>query len=210
MSDFYHGCEDKRNAQARFQPQFDKQSFISLKIEDMNSLLEKQFNQLEEERRQLFSELKIYDDAVINKKPAPGKWSVAEVIAHLITAEEMSLQYLMKKTQDTSRAEKETFKNKWRWLLVKIVFSANIKYKAPQIVEPKSGYESLANLEMYWAKIRLQTLSVLNKLSDDELNKELWKHAIAGKMNLHHMVKFFGIHFRRHKKQIARTLAAVN
>jgi uncharacterized damage-inducible protein DinB len=176
----------------------------------MNSLLEKQFNQLEEERRQLFRELKIYDDAVINKKPAPGKWSVAEVIAHLITAEEMSLQYLMKKTQDTSRAEKETFKNKWRWLLVKIVFSANIKYKAPQIVEPKSGYESLANLEMYWTKIRLQTLSVLNKLSDDELNKELWKHAIAGKMNLHHMVKFFRIHFRRHKKQIARTLAAVN
>ena len=175
----------------------------------MNNRIEKQFTQLEDERKQLFSELKNYDDDLLNKKPAPGKWSVAEVIAHLITAEEMSLKYLMKKTQDTSLAKPEGLKNKWRWLLVKIVFSANLKYKAPEIVEPKSDYESLANLETHWTKVRLQTLSVLTKLSDDELNKELWKHAVAGKMNLHHMVQFFGIHFRRHRKQIERTLKAV-
>ena len=175
----------------------------------MNAQLEKEFLALETERKNLFADLKKYGDDILNKQPAPGKWSVAEVIAHLITAEEMSLKYLMKKAQDTSRAQPEGFKNKWRWLLVQIVFTFDIKFKAPEIVEPKLGYQSLENLEMHWNQVRTQTFSVLNGLSDEELNKELWKHAIAGKMNLHHMVQFFGVHYRRHKKQIERTLHAV-
>lgn len=175
----------------------------------MNAPLEKHFLELEATRKTLFNDLKQYDDDTLNKQPAAGKWSVAEVIAHLITAEEMSLKYLMKKVQDTSRAQPEGFKNKWRWLLVQIVFTFNIKFKAPEIVEPKLGYQSLANLEMQWGKVRLQTLSVLNKLTDEELNKELWKHALAGKMNPHHMVQFFGVHYRRHLKQIERTLKAL-
>ncbi|MCX6198785.1 MAG: DinB family protein [Bacteroidetes bacterium] len=175
----------------------------------MNAQLEKQFLQLEEERKTLFSDLKNYTDDIINKKPSSEKWSVAEVIVHLITAEEMSLKYLSKKIQDTSKESEESFKNKYRWLLVKLVFAFNIKFKAPEIVEPKMGYQSLADLETKWSNVRNQTLSVLQKLSDEETNKTLWKHALAGKMNLHHMVQFFGVHYNRHKKQIERTVVAV-
>lgn len=175
----------------------------------MNAQLEKKFLQLEEERKNLFGELKNYSDDVINKKPSPEKWSVAEVIAHLITAEEMSLKYLSKKIQDTSKEKGEGLKHKCRWLLVQIVFTFNIKFKAPEIVEPKMGYQSLTTLETKWIDVRNQTLQVLQKLSDEEVNKTLWKHAIAGKMNLHHMLQFFGVHYNRHKKQIERTLKAV-
>ncbi len=175
----------------------------------MNVQLQKQFNQLEEDRKKLFNELKSHSDDVINKKPSPEKWSAAEVIAHLITAEEMSLKYLSKKIRDTSKENSEGFKHKYRWLLVQIVFNFNIKFKAPEIVEPKMGYQSLANLEAKWSDVRNQTLQILQKLNDAEVNKTLWKHALAGKMNLHHMVQFFGVHYNRHKKQIERTLEAV-
>ena len=175
----------------------------------MNTQLEKKFLQLEAERKNLFNDLKNYSDEIINKKPSPEKWSLSEVIAHLITAEEMSLKYLSKKIQDTSKEKPETLKGKYRWLLVQIVFAFNIKFKAPEIVEPKMGYQSLAALETKWSEVRNLTLQVLQKLSDEELNKTLWKHALAGKMNLHHMVQFFGVHFNHHKKQIDRTLKAV-
>ena len=175
----------------------------------MNTQLEKQFTELETERKNLFSDLKKYSDEVINKKPSPAKWSVAEVIAHLITAEEMSLKYLSKKIQDTSKEGEESFKNKYRWLLVQIVFTFNIKFKAPEIVEPNMGYQTLSDLEGKWSNIRYQTLQALQKLSEEEANKTLWKHALAGKMNLHHMVQFFGVHYNRHKKQIERTLVVV-
>ena len=186
-----------------------KNYFIYFKIKTMNTQLEKQFLQLEEDRKNLFNELKNYSDEVINKKPAPEKWSVAEVIAHLITAEEMSLKYLSKKIQDTSKESDEGLKNKYRWLLVQIVFTFNIKFKAPEIVEPKMGYQSLGALETKWSDVRNQTLQTLQKLSEEEVNKTLWKHALAGKMNLHHMVQFFGVHYNRHKKQIERTIVAV-
>ena len=175
----------------------------------MNAQIKKQFDQLEADRKKLFDDLKQYSDELLNKQPKAGAWSVAEVIAHLMTAEEMSLTYLKKKTIDTSSAKPEGFKNKWRWFLVQVVFGFDIKFKAPEIVEPKMGYQTQAELDKKWSDIRSQTEAVLDKLSDKELNTQLWKHAVAGKMNLHHMVEFFGVHFRRHKKQINRTLKAV-
>lgn len=175
----------------------------------MHAKLEKEYKQLEAERKVLFNDLKQYSDEVLNKKPKPEAWSVNEVIAHLITAEEMSLKYLQKKLQDTSKAQHEGLKHKWRWLLVQTVFTFDIKFKAPAIVEPKLGITSLKELESRWSNDRQQIFETLSKLDDDHLKKDLWKHAVAGKLNLHHMVQFFGIHFSRHKKQIARTLAAV-
>ena len=175
----------------------------------MNTQLEKKFTELETDRKNLFSDLKKYSDEVINKKPSPEKWSVAEVIAHLITAEEMSLKYLSKKIQDTSKEGEENFKNKYRWLLVQIVFAFNIKFKAPEIVEPKIPFTKLTDLEARWTNNRNETAKILNTLTDAEVNKTLWKHALAGKMNLHHMVQFFGVHYYRHKKQISRTVNAV-
>lgn len=175
----------------------------------MNASLEKEFLQLEEERKKLFAELKNYTDDIINKKPAPEKWSIAEVISHLIAAEEMSLKYLLKKTLDTTREGKEGIKHKWRWLLVQIVFAFNIKFKAPDIVEPKTGYQPLNSLETKWNLVRQETLDKLRQLSVEETEKTLWKHAIAGKLNLRHMVQFFGVHYKRHLKQINRTLQQV-
>ena len=175
----------------------------------MHAKLEKEFKQLEAERKNLFNDLKQYPDELLNKKPKPEAWSVAEVIAHVMAAEGYSLKYLQKKVQNTAESGNETLKHKWRWLLVQSVFTFDIKFKAPEIVEPKIGFVTLAELESQWSVTRSETEKILNALSDAEVHKTLWKHAVAGKMNLHHMVKFFGIHSRRHKKQIARTLAAV-
>lgn len=175
----------------------------------MNAQLQSNFNRLEANRKALFAGLQQYPDDLLNKKPSEHAWSVAEVIGHLLTAEEMSLAYLKKKVQDTSSAKPEGFKQKWRWLLVQIVFTFDIKFKAPDVVTPKMGYTTLAELDKRWTETRSQTAAILNTLSDKELNSQLWKHAVAGKLNLHHMVAFFGVHFNRHKKQIARTLAAV-
>ncbi|HLP21674.1 MAG TPA: DinB family protein, partial [Chitinophagales bacterium] len=98
----------------------------------MNAQIEKGFNQLEANRKALFDTLKQYPDDLLNKKPSEQAWSVAEVVDHVLTAEEYSLKYLQKKAQDTSSAQPEGFKQKWRWLLIKVVFNFNIKFPAPE------------------------------------------------------------------------------
>ncbi len=175
----------------------------------MHAQLEKQFNALEADRKQLFTDLKQYNDEMLNKKPHDAAWSVAEVITHMMIAEEYSLKYLQKKVLSKATVGKEGFKQKYRWLLIKAVFNFNIKFKAPDVVDPKIEFTTLADLDKRWSETRQQMLALLNTLDNADIDRILWKHAIAGNMNLHHMVEFLGMHYHRHKKQVHRTVAAV-
>jgi len=173
----------------------------------MNAHLQQQFDQLEKGRKDLFDDLRSYDDELINEKPLPKAWSIAQVVEHLVKAEEASLAYLQKKTQNTNKVPVAGLGSQWRFFLTKTVFVLNIKYKAPEMIEPSTEFFSIAQLEKRWEKVRMDTLNLLNRLPEADLKKEIWKHAIAGKMNISQMLAFFEIHFSRHRKQVYRTLA---
>jgi uncharacterized damage-inducible protein DinB len=173
----------------------------------MNDILQHQFKDLEKSRKDLFNDLRDYSDDVVNDKPSPEAWSIAQVIEHLIMAEEFSLQYLQKKTQDTSKVPVAGFGSQWRFLLTQTVFFMNLKYKAPAIIIPSNNFASIKDLELRWDKVRKETFELLTQLPEGDLKKEIWKHAVAGKMNIEQMLAFFNIHFNRHRKQIYRTLA---
>lgn len=175
----------------------------------MNAKLQAQFDAVEKARKGLFDDLKSYNDEVINKKPSPEAWSIAEVLEHLIIAEEGSLKYMQKKTQDTSKVPVAGLQSKWRFLLTNAIFVLNISFKAPAVVVPSGKFVTISELDAKWTQLRADTLQLLCKLPEADLNKEIWKHAIAGKMDAYQMVAFFNMHFNRHRKQVYRTLAAV-
>ncbi len=175
----------------------------------MNAKLQQQFNDLEESRKALFYDLRGQDDTIINKKPSGEAWSIAQVMEHLIMSEELSLKYLQKKTLDTSKAQVAGIGSHWRFFLTRTVFVMNIKYKAPSLINPPANFVSIKQLEERWKAVRSETLKLLNQLPEADLKKEIWKHAIAGKMNIEQMLAFFAIHFNRHRKQVYRTLEEV-
>ena len=175
----------------------------------MNPNLESEFNRIEASRKKLVERLKKYDDDLLNKKPKPEAWSVIEVMNHLMTSEEASLRYLQKKTLDTSRAKKSGINGVWKLLALKVAFSIPVNYKAPKVVEPSSEFATLADTDAKWTKIRTDIFDLLKGLKDSDYGRELWKHALGGKMNIYLMVNFFGFHFDRHQKQIERTIAMV-
>ncbi len=175
----------------------------------MNAKLQAAFNAIEKSRKDLFEDLMNYDDEVINKKPSPNAWSIAQVAEHLIIAEEYSLKYLQKKTQDTSKVPVAGLSSKWRFFLTNSVFVLNINFKAPEVVIPTNTFATVDQLNERWNKVRSGTFELLNKLPDADLKKEIWKHAVSGKMNVYQMVAFFNMHFNRHRKQVYRTLAEV-
>lgn len=175
----------------------------------MTAELEAAYSKIESERKNLFNRLANYPDEVLNKKPAPDKWSVAEVIGHLMVAEEASLKYLQKKTQDMSKERKAGFSGWRRLATIKLVFILPIKFKAPDITNPPKEFKSLKELDEKWAADRKATYDIINRLSDADARKTIWKHTLAGKMNIYQMLDFFDFHFRRHSGQIERTLKAV-
>lgn len=175
----------------------------------MSAKLKSQFDALETSRKALFDSLKKYPDELLNKNPAPDKWSAVQVIEHLLASETASLNYLKKKTLDTSKSKHAGLTGKRRLFVAKLFFYAPLSFKAPSALEPSANFATLAELDTQWIKVRNETYTLISKLSDEELEKDLWRHLIAGKMNIYQMLDFFGIHFNRHRKQIERTLEMV-
>ena len=52
---------------------------------------------LEQRRRQLFERVEGLDPDFLNRRPGEGRWSMIQVMCHLIRAEELSLSYIQKK-----------------------------------------------------------------------------------------------------------------
>lgn len=175
----------------------------------MKNEFNKRFDQLEKKREHLFSELKNHSEKIINKKPAPDKWSVAEVMMHLIKGEEASLMFMQKKAADTSKANTSGMIHRLKYALLNIAFHLPLKFKAPGIILPKTEFISLQELEKKWKDIRKRIRQLTDQLPEADFKKELWLHPNTGKMDLLQMIRFTTMHFDRHREQIDRTLKSV-
>ncbi len=165
------------------------------------------FQRLETSRKALFQKLMQHSDDELNRKRADGGWSAIQVMQHLIQAEMGTLAYLQKKTKDISGVEKSGFMHKVRTLLLKIFLKLPIKFKAPKMVAEVPDYASLKETATQWQLIRATLLQLCIDLPEEAFEKELFRHPLAGRMNILQMLDFFDSHFERHLAQIDKVLA---
>ncbi len=175
----------------------------------MESTIKYQWHTLENKRVKLMSDLSKHNHAVLNKKPTPEAWSTLQVMQHLMTAELASLTYMKKKLSYGVNIPKAGFKSKMRRLALNIIFALPFKYKAPAILETFPDDADFETLKAEWASQRLDFQYFIDKLPDNVIVSEIWRHQIFGKMNISQMIDFFETHFDRHQKQIEKTLNTV-
>ena len=172
--------------------------------------LNKAFDKIEKQRKDLFVKLKSYNDKILNQKPAENVWSVIEVVDHLKTAEDFSYQYLLKKTQDNASAQKVGLKETLRSVLLNAYLRSNKKFKAPAVTIPSDSYATLSQADESWSKVRKDISGIWTGLPEDMLDRNWFKHPAAGKLSLMQMITFMQAHVGHHEKQIERTLKAVS
>ncbi len=163
----------------------------------------------EEFRIQLFKDLQSYPEEIIQKRPSPGAWSVAEIIAHLIAGEEYVYSYTDKKLKDGTRSAKTGLLARIKRDILKVAFALPINFKVPKSVVPSTEHATLKELDVKWEQIAKTRHALLNSLDESEFNKDIWKHPRVGKINFVQMIDFSIDHCRRHEGQIKRTLIAV-
>lgn len=167
------------------------------------------YQQHQQLKLKLFAELKIHSDEVINQKPSPDAWSVADIINHLIAGEQYVFSYVSKKIKEGKSASPTGITAQIKRNILKIAFALPIKFKVPKSVAPVSEYTTLKDLEAKWNNASKNMHELLNSLDEAEFNKDIWKHPRVGKINFVQMIDFAIDHFKRHGKQIQRTLKAV-
>jgi hypothetical protein len=131
------------------------------------------------------------------------QWCINQVLEHLILTETLGYNYINKKRTNIKALPKANIVSSLRRRLLSVILSLPFKYKAPKNVMPKLRSEGLEKLFLDWDYQRNLMKDLIVDL-DEDINKELFRHPKAGKMNLIDMLEFYESHIAHHLIQINR------
>ena len=172
----------------------------------MKPKIQNLLEQLESQRLDLIQELSKLDSTVLNKRPKPETWTVIQNLLHLVMAEASSVAYMRKKLSFTSQLPKAGFKSRFRRMLLSLAFALPFKFKAPKGLDILPEFTDFNELSSKWALQRLDLQRFIETLPENVIDGEIWRHQVAGKMNIAQMLDFFYDHVKRHQEQIKRAL----
>lgn len=172
----------------------------------MNSKLQSLLNSLEAQREEIIERVKRAPDR-FDHKPNAHSWSIHQILAHLITAEKLSVKYLEKKLQGIETAGDSGIVEEIKMIVLKASQRLPLKFKAPKkVVEHTPTYSTLSDLLDDWNRTREDLKRQLEKIKDDQIKRKIYRHVVAGKLNIIHAIIFLQEHVSHHLPQINRLL----
>lgn len=173
----------------------------------MKNKVLQQLNILEESRRSLMSLCEQVPEESLQRQPQPGKWSVMQIITHLITSEQLSLNYIRKKSQGIKDLPNTGIGADARMFLLKISQRIPLKYKAPKVVVQHTPETlSFEKSRQAWENLRKELHSFIINMESQDLKKAIYKHPVGGRLNILQALIFFQEHFNHHLPQINRLI----
>ncbi len=174
----------------------------------MHPSFQKIFSEIELQRKKTLDMVRTLSAQQFSQPPSPGKWSVAQILSHLIGGEKLSLLYFQKKIQGV-----ETLVDTGLWEEVKMMLLIisqrlpGLKFKVPKkIVENTISMVDLTSIEKEWETVRTDLKSFLEKVPHQYTRRKLFKHPRAGYLNIRHALIFFREHVIHHTPQIKKLL----
>lgn len=173
----------------------------------MNTSVESVFQELEQQREALLSLVKNLPEEKYNTSAFPGKWSISQILTHVLTSEKLSLGYIKKKAQGIDAVKNSGLVETLRlWLLI-ISQRIPLKYKAPKVmVENTPPAMPLPKLVEEWSIVRSELKQFLENMEDKHIRKVIYKHPVAGRLDVRQTMIFFREHIIHHTPQIKRQL----
>lgn len=174
----------------------------------MHSSLQKLFDQIESQRESVLAPFRRLSAEQFNKPPGEGRWSAAQVLSHILAAEQLSVMYMKKKIEGIQQASRTGL-----WEILKMgVFIATqrlpgLKFKAPRrVVENTTLLSSPGEIENAWTDIRKDLRALLERVPADRINRMIYKHPFVGYLDVRHALVFFREHLIHHTPQLRRLL----
>ncbi len=163
---------------------------------------------LDGDLEQLYQTLQAVDQERFNQAPHPDKWSAAQILNHVMRAEELSLKYCQKKLSFQPQLNKAGLGAGFRSALVHYCMKLPFKFEAP----PGMGTDSLpatdevSHVFESWHQHRNNWRTFFKELPEAYLDKEVYKHPVGGRLSWMGMLRFFKSHCDHHRPQIDRAL----
>jgi hypothetical protein len=164
------------------------------------------FDLLETDRIRVIEKIRVLTPEKFNAAP-PGKWSIHQILAHLVTAEKLSLQYMQKKILGIQEAGDSGLREEGKMIVLWLSQRLPFKFKAPKVVTERTTlYTNADQLAMQWEKDRQELKAFLETFEDHHLKRKIYRHVRAGMLNIQHALLFYREHHLHHLPQIKRLL----
>ncbi|MDQ5981007.1 MAG: DinB family protein [Verrucomicrobiota bacterium] len=159
---------------------------------------------LEKTRAGVIAAAEGLSEAQLNFKTAPEKWSVAQVLEHIASAEDMLMGLVTGQVMKAPPPAEGTDFKATDQLILKAIPDRSQKQSAPEPLIPTNRYGSSAEAVKHFGESRAKTLALMKE------SNELRGHAFdspLGKLDAYQWLLFISAHTERHTKQILEVKA---
>jgi len=147
------------------------------------------------------------------RQPAPGAWSAAQVVHHLLFIEGRMLKAIQSKLQDPDQLLNPSLVTRLRALLVRgLLRLPGLRVTAPPGVATRTDANEippLAQMQADWQALRRQWEQLLNEYPGPLLGRAIFPHPRAGMLNIYQSMEFLVDHLLHHQQQMTRIKAAL-
>jgi uncharacterized damage-inducible protein DinB len=172
----------------------------------MDAQLQKLYAELEKQRKELLDEIRKLDASQRDRK-IKGKWSINEIVAHLVASERLSMAYIKKKSNAIETVDDTGILEELKMILLRISQRIPLRYKAPKVVVDHTAKHEFNKSEEKWNQVRNELLTFIQNINPQHSKRKIYKHPVAGRLNIHQAMAFFKEHVTHHLPQIKRLLS---
>ncbi len=171
----------------------------------MIASLESTLDKLEEQREFILSKVSEMPVEKYHLGPV-NKWSVSQILTHLVTSERLALMYMKKKVLGIEKADNSGLLDHLKMQALILSQRLPLKYRAPQIIVDNTPKElPLEEVVLQWNQIRVELKILAESIAEKNIRKKIFKHPL-GRFDLIQGLSFIHEHIRHHWPQINRLL----
>ena len=161
-----------------------------------------QFTRLNRDLDILLAEWELTAEEILQKKKPDEGWSNLQAGWHLIKSERQTLEYIRKKIQAGTGLSRAGLKAKLRHFVLVTSLKSPIKFRAPvSSIHPPDEANSKETIAE-WRKTRLLWGDFLKEFPAELAGHEIFRHPLAGRINLYQTLDFLQQHFKHHLRQL--------
>ncbi|MDP9143118.1 MAG: DinB family protein [Actinomycetota bacterium] len=141
------------------------------------------------------------------RRPGPDRWSIIEVLEHVVIVETGIASALMR---DPSPDRPRRFAGRWwRYPALRVVLGLGIRIRLPVESIAPTGNAEWEELQARWTEGRERFRHWLDGVEPPTLATPRFRHPLAGWLDLPQGVTFAGDHLTHHLPQVERVLTAL-
>jgi len=143
-------------------------------------------------------------------KPAPDRWSIAEVSEHIAVSESTLFGYVHNQIMTSPAApEKRAEVKVTDQQVLMMVADRSHKVQAPEFLKPTNRWATRQELVQAFEDSRKATMDYVRTTNDD-LRDHFGPHPLLGTMDAYQWILLISAHTERHTKQIEEVKADPN